>query len=142
MKTTASHGPHKPSAIHKLARFIGTRFNGVKGVDRFLRGIHHPDKRQKTWISSVESAYPAGPSYKLGSKIDFMKMDVEGAENLVLRGGREILKKARPYLIIENNSKSAVEVLEILRGIGYNIQSIAGSGGTDGYQHDFLAIGR
>jgi hypothetical protein len=34
-------------------------------------------------------------------RIDFVKIDVEGAELLVLKGGREVLTKWRPRLLLE-----------------------------------------
>ncbi|AFY54590.1 methyltransferase, FkbM family [Rivularia sp. PCC 7116] len=35
-------------------------------------------------------------------KIDFIKIDVEGVEYSVLKGGREIIKNHRPYIIFEH----------------------------------------
>ena len=36
-----------------------------------------------------------------GVRVDFLKIDVEGAEGLVLRGARRILKESRPVVMIE-----------------------------------------
>lgn len=59
-------------------------------------------------------------------KIDFMKVDVEGAELQVLKGAREILERDHPVLHLEIEERwmksfgyGAAEIEEFLRGIGY-----------------------
>ncbi len=61
-------------------------------------------------------------------KIDFIKIDVEGAEFKVLQGGAEILKTQKPTLLIEVHSyalpsfdSSAEELESYLVRIGYKI---------------------
>ena len=269
-----------PSTIHRLARFLGTRFNGTKGVDLVLRMIHHPDKRQRSWIQTTERAYPAGPLFNLESRwftewtvlfygtqdkfihrwmvesvasdwvvfdiganfgfyscllaglcrqvhafepvpwladriqgnialngfrnvkinravlsdmegilplnlpdrsdanwgtsslvhqsgknheqlavqattldaycrqddirVDFIKLDVEGAEHLVLRGGLKTLRRWRPRMIIENNRESSNEVTAILRELDYELRSMVGAvlngPASAELPHDILAI--
>ena len=58
--------------------------------------------------------------------IDFIKMDVEGAELLALRGGLETLNRFQPVLHMEycrqwtvDFDYGAVELLSLLRGAGY-----------------------
>jgi FkbM family methyltransferase len=43
-------------------------------------------------------------------RIDLMKIDVEGAEGLVLQGALELLQRFRPYLVTEYNVLCAVEL--------------------------------
>lgn len=47
---------------------------------------------------------------------DFIKIDVEGAEEFVLKGGKEMLKRKKPFLMIEIHSpeigKRCVEILD------------------------------
>ena len=53
------------------------------------------------------------------SRVDWIKIDVEGAESLVLEGAREILEKYAPRLIIEwlpKNDTNFDRILEILDG--------------------------
>jgi FkbM family methyltransferase len=57
----------------------------------------------------------------------FIKMDVEGAEADVLKGGRSILAQARPVMVIElHNTNQAV--IDALAGLDYTVR-ILGSGG-------------
>ncbi len=44
------------------------------------------------------------------NRIDFIKLDVEGAEELVFRGGREILAKHRPLVLFEVNPEAAARL--------------------------------
>jgi len=60
-------------------------------------------------------------------KIDFMKVDVEGAELEVLKGAQDILEKEHPILHLEIEERwmksfgyGAAEIESFLRGIGYN----------------------
>jgi hypothetical protein len=55
-----------------------------------------------------------------GLDITFVKIDVEGMETAVLKGGRGLIKKYKPDLFIEvSNPKQMKDVLEILNPIGY-----------------------
>ncbi|MFH0933901.1 MAG: FkbM family methyltransferase, partial [Pseudomonadota bacterium] len=57
------------------------------------------------------------------TSIDFIKMDIEGAEIEVLNNSLGLLKKLRPALVMEshrvNDVHSAAECEQLLRGIGY-----------------------
>jgi len=59
-------------------------------------------------------------------RVDFMKIDVEGAEHLVLRGGKQMLMKHHPAIIVERNTESEHEVVAMLGELGYQITSITG----------------
>ena len=68
-------------------------------------------------------------------KLDFLKVDVEGAETRVLRGGRETLKRFRPLIMIEffpeglkGLNTSADELLALIHELGYDTFTITGSG--------------
>jgi FkbM family methyltransferase len=58
----------QPGLLHLLGRAIGTRWQGTKGVDRFLRTIHDPDHRQHSWMETVVKAWPNGPQYHLSTR--------------------------------------------------------------------------
>lgn len=57
-------------------------------------------------------------------KLDFIKIDVEGAEDLVIEGGIDAIKQFRPILIIEKNISSFAEVDRILRSCGYESHNL------------------
>jgi FkbM family methyltransferase len=58
----------EPGFLAHCGRWIGTHFRGVKGVDRLLRTLHHPDRRQADFFRTVAVAYPEGPRYELESR--------------------------------------------------------------------------
>jgi FkbM family methyltransferase len=69
------------------------------------------------------------------SQIDFIKVDVEGADFLVLRGAREILEKFHPVVVVEAMEHlvaklggSVAEILDIFWGHGYEVHSLTRSG--------------
>jgi FkbM family methyltransferase len=74
---------------------------------------------------------------KLNIVPDVMKIDVEGAEMEVFRGGRETLEKARPTIFLSTHSPELrADCLSFLREIGYEIQSLLPE---DADSHEFLA---
>jgi FkbM family methyltransferase len=58
----------EPAIVHRFGRYVGTHFRGVKGVDRFLRRIHPPDKRQNNWMETIARAVPNGPNFYLSTR--------------------------------------------------------------------------
>jgi hypothetical protein len=50
-----------------------------------------------------------------------LKIDIEGAEALALRGGRRVLSEVRPRLLLEVFEENASEVGDMLRGCGYRL---------------------
>lgn len=87
---------------------------------------------------SMKEALPAGtecPTYQVRcttldkyvsdmniTKLDFIKMDVEGMEEMVLRGGVEAIKKLKPLMYIEADREEKKEsLLKFIDGLGYNM---------------------
>lgn len=52
---------------------------------------------------------------------DLVKIDTEGAELLVLRGGGRLLREFRPVLLCEVVAENAPEIGALLRGHGYTL---------------------
>ena len=74
---------------------------------------------------------------KLNLAPDVMKIDVEGAEMDVFRGGRETLAKAKPVIFLSTHSPQLRrECLDFLGEIGYKTESLLSA---DADSHEFLA---
>ena len=57
---------------------------------------------------------------------DIIKIDVEGAELLVLRGAEQIIRTSRPLLIVEAHSaKLTLEIQRWLQAQGYEVRALA-----------------
>lgn len=55
---------------------------------------------------------------------NILKIDVEGAEDLVLKGAQSILKKFKPLIFLSLHSEKAKNnCFEILRNCGYNLET-------------------
>ena len=55
------------------------------------------------------------------TRLDFMKVDVEGAEHLVFRGAEKTLERLRPTIIFEYNEESGAESFKLLEKLGYRL---------------------
>ena len=53
------------------------------------------------------------------TRLDFIKIDVEGAEHLVIRGAQQTLERLRPTIIFEFNEESGPEAYGLLEKLGY-----------------------
>lgn len=75
--------------------------------------------------------------------VDFIKIDVEGAELKVLEGAREVLRTSRPTLLIEANDEalrkqgaSSEALTALLRSLGYAIYVFSDSSGLEEPWHE------
>lgn len=59
---------------------------------------------------------------------DFLKIDVEGAELMVLRGADKILRQDRPVIYIEVNADNREAATDIFKRYNYQLFSIDQSG--------------
>jgi hypothetical protein len=77
-------------------------------------------------------------------RVDFIKVDVEGAETRVVKGGRKVLASMRPLLMLEVNERplraqasSTAELFALLREeLGYEILVFSLSTGRLQHQKD------
>lgn len=61
-----------------------------------------------------------------GPKVDFIKMDIEGAEYLALQGSRSLLQRDRPSCLIELHGEEGQMAAQFLVEIGYRLESLEG----------------
>ncbi len=79
------------------------------------------------------------------TRLDLLKIDVEGSETAVLQGARETLSRFRPTLVVEaydpslrQLGTSAAELLQLLRGAGYELKVFGPSGQAEPLVDDRL----
>ena len=65
--------------------------------------------------------------YSADERLDFVKIDVEGAEDLVLAGMRRLLREERPVLAVEFHDDEAWESRHELLDAGYALSRPDGS---------------
>ena len=67
----------------------------------------------------------------INNNIGFIKIDVEGHEENVLKGAAEIIKKNRPVLLVEveekHTRKSVKETINFINSLGYKAYFLSGS---------------
>ena len=82
------------------------------------------------------------------TKIDLIKVDVEGFETNVFKGASETCKKFRPKLFVEvddvnlkSQGSSAIELIELITSYGYQISKIDSAVAWDQplYHYDIYA---
>lgn len=73
------------------------------------------------------------------SRVDLIKMDIEGAEPFALRGGLSLIKKFKPLILMEINQEalhgagsSTAALWEIVSALGYRVWRIGHSPETSG----------
>ena len=96
---------------------------GTAGRAGTIRNVYHVRARPLDAILQEASA----------SRVDVIKIDVEGAELLVLRGSRQTLSEHSPILIVEMIERqlramgtSKAEVTEFLGSFGYTLREDLG----------------
>ena len=82
------------------------------------------------------------------SKLELMKIDVEGAELSMLLGGSATIKRLRPKMIIEVNKTTCLragyaprDLLDYIVGLGYSISNIGSSGKLSAFS-DYASVSR
>jgi FkbM family methyltransferase len=141
---TVKHGLGKGNVLYSVEPAPSNREllrrniekNGLKNVEVIDWAISDRKGKAKFYISSISSVNPSLYSKTDSSinvdvmtldetmkkmkinRLDFVKIDVEGAEMGVLRGGMKTLKKFRPKMAIETDYELG-EMVALLKSIGY-----------------------
>ena len=139
-----------PSAFKLLSRNI--KENGIKNVFLINKALSDRTGHTKLYLDKDNQGEmslsldnvdkPCGCVYvetitldsyfaRLNEKIDFIKMDVQGAEGMVIDGAKEILNKHKPKILFEfwprglnNLGFSPEELLTGLVSVGYKIKEV------------------
>jgi FkbM family methyltransferase len=115
-----------------VSNMVGTKeILSAQGKEEYstLGSVYHPLAGSGPWEMSVvlSSTIDELCSYH---RLDpgFIKIDVEGAEHLVLEGAKRVLRQNRPVILSElnnylltNNGSSALQVVDFLRKYDYEV---------------------
>ncbi|MCU1334850.1 MAG: hypothetical protein JWO19_431 [Bryobacterales bacterium] len=64
------------------------------------------------------------------TRLDFVKLDVEGAEGRVLLGSRRVLREMRPTILFEAQAAGLPDVVDFLREQDYRLYAFSDTAGT------------
>lgn len=121
-----SNGWQSRCRVHKVALFDGTPYPAELASDIF--GAHYPAEELRT--TTLDEDLDEGVC------VDWMKLDVEGAELGVLVGAKRTIARCLPNFVIEDHDgidpgkpvsdypasvRSSERIHEMLRGLGYEI---------------------
>ena len=101
--------------------------------DPFNKSKINPQKKRlsKNDIQVEMKVFDGWRSEESTNCVDFIKLDVEGAEMNILRGMRETIKRDRPEILVELHPRQLKDfgflpsdILEFLTGLGYQIDPV------------------
>lgn len=162
-----------PETFAQLARNV--ELNRFKTVTLFNHGLFNQDDSLSLYVKEdrpfgmvnegVPSLFSTGADQKALAvrlrkfddvaaecdlkRLDVMKIDVEGAEMMVLRGAENSIRKFRPVIIAEMSEANfqragytSVELLSYIRGLDYEVRSLDDPGAPLTAQCDALCTPR
>jgi FkbM family methyltransferase len=111
----------------------GQLFSHPHGASSFTLG-HAPDEAPESVEIEVDTLDAVLARERL-DRVDLIKMDVEGAEELILRGSEELFRRRRPTVLFEINPTAIANlrlkrdgVWAILAPLGYSFHQFDASG--------------
>jgi FkbM family methyltransferase len=111
-----------PTAVSSqvgLARFrIAERARSANALESVVGSSQMGGVRESQTVMTVSLDWCLGQGFR---PPDVMKIDVEGAELNILLGATELLRTAKPAILIEVRSTNAVDIARILEGAGYTL---------------------
>lgn len=113
----------KEMAISNITGRTNLHYGKLNGSAEF--NIRGKDVDEKPTAVHCEVAVDSiDHFFNLNQHVDFIKIDVEGVENLVLDGMRQTLMKYRPALIIEFHNDEGWEGSKVLVECQYKILNV------------------
>jgi len=85
-----------------------------------LQPPKYSDNKKVIFTNSIENIESIKLDEFKENKVDFIKIDVEGMEHLVIEGGKELIYKHRPFLFIELVKTEAKNILKLFQKIDYS----------------------
>lgn len=85
---------------------------GMEGTNSMISSVHvarRPDHYEKRTIP-VKRLDDIASEFEIGTRIDFIKIDTEGFEPMVIKGGLETIRRTRPAMLVEAHSNRLKEV--------------------------------
>lgn len=107
---------------------ISKDVQGSQSTGSFIDGVETPlsaDHYQSFETVQIPTTTIDALTLKTSMIPDLIKIDVEGAEFAVLKGGKEVLKEHGPVLLIEIHNVTAMfDCVKFLKELGYSIKMI------------------
>jgi len=121
----------------------GVKLNGLDNVIALNLAAWNTSQAMKLYLSSYGGRHSLKANHRMGyvvvkaepldqtlrrvglDKVDWIKIDVEGAEGEVFRGLRQTIERCRPHIIFESRSNLNLPELRYLRRLGYKFEIIA-----------------
>jgi FkbM family methyltransferase len=127
-----------PPIFRPCALFDGTPY--PEDLKREVWGRHYPQPLEWITATTLDHFVWAEEAFR-HAKVDWIKLDVEGAELGVLEGGLRTIEKWRPRLLIEDHDAvnpdprcvvsryaerigSSAEIRKLLAKLGYEVQTL------------------
>lgn len=76
--------------------------------------------------SALSVAATTLDAYFANRRLDFVKIDIEGAERLAVRGMRNVLRTQKPTLVVELHGLEGARAVSELQNAGYVIEALDG----------------
>ncbi len=123
-----------PMALADRKGFVQLKIPAT-GTDSGLSCLGNPQRFERwTEISVPTDTLDNIAQWKKISHVDFIKIDTEGCELYVLRGGEQLIRSSLPYILLEfeeqNTSQFGYhpdEIIELLTSWGYEFKKISSS---------------
>ena len=118
MKKVAGH-PCRVIGIGLWSHVTELPIGGSGNILSFISYVNPTNTKYQ--VTSLDTYF----SRELPPYIDFIKLDVEGAELEVVRGGKWFFQTYKPYIVIEthNDCMPLDELIKEIEDFGYNITS-------------------
>jgi FkbM family methyltransferase len=107
---------------NQIVNFYQDLFSGTSGSSTLLEDVVKKNLRKHKTISV--NMITLDDYLKIHRKPDFIKLDVEGSESLVIKGGYDFFKNDKPIIIMEiwsgdNGLNFSMKAVEMLYEMGY-----------------------